>query len=65
MRKRSYGCRAFYGRVLHGVEGARDKNPAWNDMGTNTLNGAAARHEGAARRREGAVPMALKKELTT
>ena len=58
MRKRIYGCRAFYDRVLHGVEGARDKNPAWNDMVTNTLNmlaqllGTKAQH----------VPKALKKE---
>ena len=34
MRKRIYGVRAFYTSVLHGVESAREKNPAWDDMVT-------------------------------
>ena len=58
MRKRIYGVRAFYASVFHGVEGAREKNPAWNEIVTNTLNmlaqllGTKAQH----------VPKALKKE---
>ena len=58
MRKRIYGARAFYTSVFHGVEGAREKNPAWNDMVTSTLNmlaqllGTKAQH----------VPKALKNE---
>ena len=44
--------------MFHGVEGAHEKNPAWNDMVTNTLNmlaqlvGTKAQH----------VPKALKNE---
>ena len=34
MRKRIYGARAFYTSVCQGVEGSREKNPAWNDMVT-------------------------------